>query len=1476
MADRRRVRVRGRREDGGEEGEELGQAGVRRPAVDMANQLDEVAQRTAQLRRLLQAAEQEEADLRDALARGRREAIRQGRDAEVEAMELVLQRGEVERAFEEGSEEELVQEEEEFPAFSDFGAEAPIEEEPVEEDEERLAELEAIAEARLLLGRVYWEEHNQDMLEFLDKANRLIRTRNFHADLQDLRKLIQFLTGDDYDVFKFFAVTYRGIIANVQDETIALGIPFNTWKQNFLASLRNNQDIRIFRDFHYSNNVRREGSDILLSKLNAQQVTYAMKRAIDVYLKTRNVNLQTQVNLSTAIQSLFNRTRMEGAYPHPSYQLSANEVTEIWNLLFTILRLMRAIWANNILLPDLLLNQRLYREETYRGRVIRMIQAYPLLISNQYFGKYEPGGKEMMNLDTHRKVQWLVEENEVRDLEIKVRIKKVYTRIKAVNDETQDEVEERWRVITIDPLTWHLDGERDYTHKEARVLRSSNNFDPEAHLNRLGGVASATLQEFVDWFWEQVIADLKDNLDIYHDFELLPNGELDMSFILVDSITVVGRQARNMNQVQRTGHTFKTAFISSISGGWIRKMSYFSECSTMGICMYEALWTWRNFSNIAQRKRDPTYSFSYWKREEREKLMMKDFDKESLEVKLMCLHGNLDLFMDTFGQLIPILFWESEDIPQAFRNKILRSEGCFVVFDSHVFFANPANVLKELRLRDERESRKEDAKKGKHKDGKEIKFEDLGQFKMRPKYTKQELKEIKKKKREAKALKEREKNAAVMNQPDQHALDDEGIVEEERDEEESTEEDWFLDIETSIDKSTGKFTPYLICIVGEGQVLKLWGPECVQDFLEWVKSKVDTRVGVEVSHNHKPTKVNIWTYNGSGFDYVFLVHHLAAFQDFVLMGTRSKIKGIKILNVVFRDLLLICPFGSLDAQSKFWNTTKRKTQLNHEEITDAYIQFMYDNEEDVDVGLKKEEMISYCVNDCEVLGECVIAYKQWVRSNLDIDPHVISTAGLALRYWSTHHNPAKGKLDEVIHSKLVKGLPKKVYDKVKVSYKGGIVMNVKKLIDFNKEQEDIRRQCDLLTAEILKLGPDHPHTPLLRLQLIRLEKKRWKQYDINSSYPHAMKSNKIPFKCIGETYYEVPIILPTCYGLIDTNLYQVVSLKWKDSMRIPTIPKRTEDGLNHTTCHSPIDYIWGKELKFALETGWVESGMITGELTFAADYLFESYITELYDNRRMKCKLNGDVIGDKFYKLLLNSLYGKFGQKIYPRKLVVNDRKLAYYANRIKGSPEELSPGLWMIELYPDDHMLCAEDEDAGDEALEDLDVEKVSEDVYASSIGSCVHISSYIAALARINLMNGVKILTNNFTDDSVAYMDTDSCLTNADLPEDMVDKATLGKWGIDKDFITSYYAPAKKMYYLEYEGGKKVMKSKGITSHLMTKEDYIKLTETGLVEGKQGGDKWVAKHGYVYKLLNHKDLKVHDKRNYINNGITSMPLFT
>lgn len=143
-------------------------------------------------------------------------------------------------------------------------------------------------------------------------------------------------------------------------------------------------------------------------------------------------------------------------------------------------------------------------------------------------------------------------------------------------------------------------------------------------------------------------------------------------------------------------------------------------------------------------------------------------------------------------------------------------------------------------------------------------------------------------------------------------------------------------------------------------------------------------------------------------------------------------------------------------------------------------------------------------------------------------------------------------------------------------------------------------------------------------------------YDINSMYPHVMKNNHYPVKLVSYRKRNSLADIQSCLAggqliigqfIINTNRpYFPVNLK--GNLIFPVGRFKT--------------YLSTPEIQFAIERGLIED---IGECAIyeAAD-IFSEYVNYFYQ-KRLEAKQKKDRIHDLLYKLFLNSLYGKFGQK---------------------------------------------------------------------------------------------------------------------------------------------------------------------------------------------------------------------------------------
>jgi hypothetical protein len=231
-------------------------------------------------------------------------------------------------------------------------------------------------------------------------------------------------------------------------------------------------------------------------------------------------------------------------------------------------------------------------------------------------------------------------------------------------------------------------------------------------------------------------------------------------------------------------------------------------------------------------------------------------------------------------------------------------------------------------------------------------------------------------------------------------------------------------------------------------------------------------------------------------------------------------------------------------------------------------------------------------------------------------------------------------------------------------------------------------------------------------------------YDINSSYPAAMLG-PVPVKYLGELEGKPSMMVRSAaVGMVEAIV------DWDDDMPFPSLPYRMPQGkLVHPA--GVFKGVWSsEELEYAESLG-CQVTWLKGHWFNTAQVLAD-YMRALYAYRDKSSPNYREPIA-YVAKLLANSLYGKFGQNPIRERIVIT-------------SGDEDYP----LEARP------ANDDD-------DCRIFYVVEESDADYI--IPQIAAVITARGRINLH---KFIMNAWRQDGlIAYCDTDSILTTADLSE-------------------------------------------------------------------------------------------------------------
>lgn len=156
-------------------------------------------------------------------------------------------------------------------------------------------------------------------------------------------------------------------------------------------------------------------------------------------------------------------------------------------------------------------------------------------------------------------------------------------------------------------------------------------------------------------------------------------------------------------------------------------------------------------------------------------------------------------------------------------------------------------------------------------------------------------------------------------------------------------------------------------------------------------------------------------------------------------------------------------------------------------------------------------------------------------------------------------------------------------------------------------------------------------------------KQDFKIYDVNSMYPFVMSNYRHPNsgafsidKCIGKS---------TGYVVAEGYSHGAFAVRGRGGNSYPR-----GVGTYATTIH---------EFDAAVETGWFKPRKILKTYNFDAWIVLDEFVAHFFD-ARAKAKKEGDKIHDIFYKLILNSAYGKFAQnpENYHDSAITHNRKL--------------------------------------------------------------------------------------------------------------------------------------------------------------------------------------------------------------------------
>ena len=405
---------------------------------------------------------------------------------------------------------------------------------------------------------------------------------------------------------------------------------------------------------------------------------------------------------------------------------------------------------------------------------------------------------------------------------------------------------------------------------------------------------------------------------------------------------------------------------------------------------------------------------------------------------------------------------------------------------------------------------------------------------------------------------------------------------------------------------------------------------------------------------------------------------------------------------------------------------------------------------DEDAGVNQDD-IDYCVRDCEILAHAITSlestYSEWMGSSSTLDlPY--TTASMAYKVWShfgwpNHWSITTKKSGELFYAAFVEP---KYQNALREGYYGGRVQGFVE--------------------------------PRSRIPKVRVP-------DVNSLFPSEMKKPMPDMKSC-RTGIPTEKALRAIIDSDDVVCWANLRLEGKG---LPAFLPGTDNlGRRCWTNEYYDGWLCEPEIAHALEIGYEIQEI--RELHYSqAITPFTEFVDFFYD-LRTDMKKRGDG-RELWIKIILNGLYGKFGQKEVTER-IENDDKI----NEIieSGKVEE-----YEIRYY-----------DGAEGSLPFLIGSKTKRKPKNSWFGFCAFTTSY----ARVTLNKAILAAEGN-----VVYCDTDSVFIREEGLDLLLDHITigseLGEWGWEveepSDFI--YYEP-KAYVFLNPDGTKKKVRHKGVNT--------------------------------------------------------------
>jgi hypothetical protein len=574
-------------------------------------------------------------------------------------------------------------------------------------------------------------------------------------------------------------------------------------------------------------------------------------------------------------------------------------------------------------------------------------------------------------------------------------------------------------------------------------------------------------------------------------------------------------------------------------------------------------------------------------------------------------------------------------------------------------------------------------------------------------------------------------------------------------------------------------------------------------------------------------KHTVYVHNLGGFDSLYLIKSLYKISEVNTLFRDNKLISIKcrVLNsdknsknkyntVIFKDSYALLPL-SLDDLIKSLNISTKKLNFPYLFVNESNLNYKgklpdihYFNKVSLDEYQKLvtevenewdllKETSKYMFNDVKSLYEIIdlISKATYKTERINITK-AVSISSLALRIYLTNYMNVDNLVIENISNNNY------THDKSNI---------IKSQVSYNLDKPKYKYQnignnnISNINRNVI-LNPTYDHYKWLRMSYYggRVdvfqkygENLYW--YDVNSLFSYSMKMDMPGLNMYKSNDNNLDNYFGICYASVEVP----------DNIEIPILPYKDKNGINYYPTGKWTGWYTSVLLQKASEMG-IKINVHGGYKFDKIKGLFNNYVDHNY-NLKLESKINGNKGLYQLSKLMLNSLYGRFGLK-YNNAITkfVNEEESKEIHLKYRVLQNHSINNLEYIKYLPEpsSHLY---------ELDKDL-YNQLQNTTYEDLSLRSVMISSFTTSYANIFMHDFL-----NFSGNKCFYTDTDSLFLQFPLDNKYVGN-NIGQFKFE-GLVKEAYFISSKLYCLVMDNGEIKIKSKGVNSSKLNKEDFVKL---------------------------------------------------